>query len=129
VFARAHTGDVDGATLALTELREAGIDTLPRDWLWPASLAMLGETAALVGDRAAARTVRDLLSGWEGQLIEAAGGGFCMGAADRYLALLDAVLGERDDLAARFGRAAALEEHMDSPALAARTRAVAQQFG
>ena len=46
----------------------------------------------------------------------------CLGAVDRAIAMLDALLGRHDDAVARYEDALALERHLASPPLVARTQ-------
>ncbi len=63
---------------------------------WPGTLAFLGEAAAAHGDRQARERARDLLSEHAGRNLVMGPFIGVFGAADRYLGVLDSLLGQGD---------------------------------
>jgi len=106
----------------LLELAPDGFAAIPHDATWSSSLAYLTELTTALGETTAAAALRAQLLPFSGQLLVVAWVVSCLGAADRYIGMLDAVLGDRDAAAARFDAALALEERAGATALAARTR-------
>jgi hypothetical protein len=72
---------------------EPGFALVPRDLAWSGALTLLAEVAAAVGDQRRAAELYDLLLPYSGQLIVAATGVACPGAADDYLAMLSTTIG------------------------------------
>ncbi len=95
---------------------------IPPDSTLPASLANLTEVCTELGDRDAAAALSEHLLPYSGQLLVVSWGAICLGAADRFLAMLDMVLGRYDRAEERFARALALEEGAGADALTTRTR-------
>ncbi len=116
-------GHADQARTILLELAPDGFAAIPHDATWSTSLAYLTEVATVLTETNAAGALRAQLLPFSGQLLVMAWVVSCLGAADRYIAMLDAVLGDRDAAATRFDAAVALEERAGATALAARTRA------
>ena len=98
-------GRLDEARSQFDVLAADDFVSVPRDLAWSGGLTLLSDTCAAIGDAARAQTLLDLLLPYRGQLIVAATGVACPGAADRYLAKLAATVG-RDDDAAAFATAA-----------------------
>ena len=69
------------------------IDALPRDMLWMASMAILSQACALVGDASRARVLYDRLLEHRARNVMV-GIANCMGSAERYLGLLATTLGD-----------------------------------
>ncbi len=84
-----------------------------RSAMWPAVLGFLVEAALYVGDVAALRRLRPFLAEYQG--LNLASGQFVamLGSADRYLACVDAALGQGDPLAL-FDAAEELDTRSDS---------------
>ena len=110
LMARTAAGDHAGARETLHELTADNLAAIPPDSTLPASLANLTEVCTELGDRDAAAALFEQLLPYSGQLLVIAWGATCLGAADRFLAMLDMVLGRYDRAEERFGRALALEE-------------------
>jgi len=115
-------GHANQARTILLELAPDGFAAIPHDATWSSSLAYLTELTTALGETTAAAALRAQLLPFSGQLLVVAWVVSCLGAADRYIGMLDAVLGDRDAAAARFDAALALEERAGATALAARTR-------
>ncbi len=121
-FARARLGRTD---LARNSLRTAAADDfakLGRDWSWPVSLAMLTEASTIAGDGTFDTGLLKELEPYQGQLLVLSEGVLCIGAADRYLALLNAAGGRTDEALTKFATAYELEARYPSPPNMARTR-------
>ncbi len=115
-------GEADQARPMLLTLAKDEFGGFPRDLTWSMALAILSEVCAAVRDRETAVILRGLLDPYAGQLIVAAWGVFCPGASDRYIGMLEALLGNTDEALDRFGLAVDLEERAGFSALATRTR-------
>jgi hypothetical protein len=85
-------------------------------------LSMLAEVVATCGTTEQAALLAPLLAPFSGRLLSAVVGLSCLGAADRYLGMLDTVLGNHADALASFTRALDLEEQVRGHALLPRTR-------
>lgn len=94
---------------------------VPRDLAWTGALTLLADVCAALDDQAAAAVLTELLMPYTGQLIVAATGVACPGAADHYLGMLAATMGRPDDARAHFETAIALERRVAAPLLIART--------
>ena len=109
----------DDARAVLDSLRADEYAPAPRDSSWPSVLALLAEVAVRIGHHEAVPGLRAQLTPYSGLLLLGYES-ICLGAADRYLAMLDACMGtSAEDL---FASAATLEQRADAPALLARTR-------
>ncbi len=109
----------EDARTILDRLRAEDWAAAPRDSSWPSVLALLAEVAVRTGHRDATAGLRAELAPYSGLLLLGYES-ICLGAADRYLAMLDASDGRSAE--ALFNSAAALEQRVDAPALLARTR-------
>src|SRR6476660_4102673 len=69
-----------------------------------------------------ARTLHELLEPWSGQSIVVGQGLDVLGAADRYLGMMELTLERFDRVDERFSAAVALEQRLEAPPLVARTR-------
>jgi hypothetical protein len=86
------------------------------------TIAMLAEVAVSVGDETMAARAERLLRCHRGHLIVLMPGAACLGAADRYLAMLAAGRGDDAEAFELFERALTVEELAAAPTLTARTR-------
>jgi hypothetical protein len=120
-FARARLDDVDGARAALHTSAQDDFVKLGRDWSWPVSLAMLVEAATIIRDRAFNAALHRALVPYRGQLLVLSEGVLCVGAADRYLAMLDDAEGRSDAASAGYDAAYEIEARYPSPPLMTRT--------
>jgi DNA-binding SARP family transcriptional activator len=112
----------DDARALLEATVAAGVTGGPRGLVWSATLAALAEVSFRLGDTQHTQDLRTALAPYTGQLIVAGLGLLCLGAADRYLAMLAAASGRQADAERLFDAALALEESVGSAPLASRTR-------
>jgi DNA-binding SARP family transcriptional activator/AcrR family transcriptional regulator len=117
----AEIGQRAEASRCLEMLVDAETVRAPHDLTWTTSLCLLAETAAALGDPRAAAPLLEQLAPYQGQLAVLCKGMAVTGAADRYIGLLQAVLGNE---AARssFEAALRLESSLGAPPLIARTK-------
>jgi DNA-binding SARP family transcriptional activator len=117
----AETGHTTEASIQLRALVGGGVVRVPRDLTWTTSLCLLAETAATVGDPQSAAVLLAQLVAYRGQVAVLSQGVAVAGAFDRYIGLMQAVLG---DGAARsnFEAALVLETSLCAPPLVARTK-------
>jgi DNA-binding CsgD family transcriptional regulator len=116
----AELGMEDEARRALEQVREEGFAGL-RASLWVASLSYLADACAAVGDAELAALVYPELAPLAGGTVEIGHGVACYGAADRYLGLLAATLGEPDGAVEHFERALAFNRAMGASTWVAHT--------
>jgi hypothetical protein len=90
--------------------------------VWTAQLALMTEAIGVLNDGDAAALLRGPLTALSGYAVVIGTLIACMGAVDRYLALVESVLGDYDAADIHFQRALELELRMDAPALIARTQ-------
>jgi DNA-binding CsgD family transcriptional regulator len=83
-----------------------------REGLWLASLTYLTDAASAVGHRGIAALVYPQLAPLTGTNVMIGHGVACYGAADRYLGMLTATLGDHDSAARYFESALTLDEKM-----------------
>jgi SARP family transcriptional regulator, regulator of embCAB operon len=86
-------GQFDRAGRILSDLVNAGDVSCPRDLNWTASLCLLTEVAVALEDAKSAAVLWRELHPYHGQLAVLTGGLVCVGAIDRYLAMLSTVTG------------------------------------
>lgn len=115
-------GDDDQARRLLDHLLSAEADRLPRDWTRPMTLRLVAEVAGGLGVAGTAALVAEHLRAYSGQVLVTGDGAGIEGAADGYLAEMDAVAGLDDAVAARFVEAIRLEDRLGFMALSTRTR-------
>lgn len=96
----------------LSRLAAAGIEGL-RTSLWTATLAYLADASSALGDEAMAALVYPQLEPLAGANVMIGHLVSCYGAADRYLGMLAATLGEAERAEAHFERALALNRRME----------------
>jgi class 3 adenylate cyclase len=120
-FAQCDAGDESRACSSLEQLLADDFRRGERESSWAAVLAMLAEVVATCGTVEHAALLEPLLAPFSGRLVSAVVGLGCLGAADRYLAMLQTVLGNHDDTQASFTRARELEEQVRGHALIPRT--------
>jgi DNA-binding NarL/FixJ family response regulator len=116
----AELGMEDEARRALERVREEGFAGL-RASLWLASLTYLADACAAVGDAELAALVYPELAPLAGGTVEIGHGVACYGAADRYLGLLAATLGEPDRAVEHFEQALAFNRAMGARTWVAHT--------
>jgi DNA-binding CsgD family transcriptional regulator/tetratricopeptide (TPR) repeat protein len=104
----AELGMLQEARAELERVRADGLDTL-RPALWLASLTYLADVCSIVGDAETARLVYAELLPHSGSSVMIGHAVACYGAADRYLGMLAATLGDRALAARHFEAALALD--------------------
>jgi DNA-binding CsgD family transcriptional regulator/tetratricopeptide (TPR) repeat protein len=107
----AELGMVDETQRTLARILADGLDPL-RESLWLASVTYLTDAAAAVGDRETAALVYPELEPLAGRNVMIGYGVACYGAADRYLGMLSATLGEWDRAEEHLEAAAELNRRM-----------------
>jgi predicted ATPase/DNA-binding CsgD family transcriptional regulator len=110
----------DEARDELARIRRHGLEPL-REALWLASLTYLTDACAAVGDQELAALVRPELERHAGTVVVIGYGVACYGAADRYLGMLAATLGDWEAAEVRFGAALELNRRMAAPTWIAHT--------
>jgi DNA-binding CsgD family transcriptional regulator/tetratricopeptide (TPR) repeat protein len=104
----------------LDRVQAEGLDPL-REGLWLASLTYLADAASAVAHQGVASLVYPLLAPLAGRNVMIGHGVACYGAADRYLGMLAATLGDTDDAASHFEAALHLNRRMGADTWLART--------
>lgn len=118
--ADAELGRPGEATTRMKELVSNDLALVPRDGLFPASLALLAITAAAVGDEEAANVLLHHVVPYRGQVI-LVDISAVLAVADHFEAILLTTLGRLDEAEERFASARALEQRIRSRPLVART--------
>src|SRR5664280_1241463 len=95
----------------LDRVRAEGLEPL-REGLWLASLTYLADAASAVAHQEVASLVYPLLAPLAGTNVMIGHGVACYGAADRYLGMLAATLGDTDSAASHFEAALRLNRQM-----------------
>ncbi len=104
----------------LDRVRADGLEPL-REGLWLASLTYLADAASAVAHQEVASLVYPLLAPLTGTTVMIGHGVACYGAADRYLGMLAATLGEDDRAASHFEAALHLNRQMGASTWLAHT--------
>ncbi len=104
----------------LDRVQAEGLDPL-REGLWLASLTYLADAASAVAHQGVASLVYPLLAPLAGRNVMIGHGVACYGAADRYLGMLAATLGDTDDAASHFEAALQLNRQMGADTWLAHT--------
>ena len=118
----AQAGATDEASEYLAVQGRHDFETLPRDLSLAYGLAQAAEAAALIDDRDAAATLRELLAPWDGHNVVLGSGALALGAASHFIGLAartsgDARAGER-----HLRDAVAMNDAMGAVAAATRSR-------
>jgi DNA-binding CsgD family transcriptional regulator/tetratricopeptide (TPR) repeat protein len=116
----AELGMHDEARRELAQVRREGFDAL-RASLWVASLTYLADASAAVGDDELAALIYPELAPLAGANVVIGHGVACYGAADRYLGLLAATLGEHDRAVEHFEQSLAVNRRMGATTWVAHT--------
>jgi DNA-binding CsgD family transcriptional regulator len=116
----AELGMEEEARDALKQVRREGFDAL-RAALWMASITYLADACAAVGDGELAALVYPELAPLRGGNVVIGHGVACYGAADRYLGMLAAALGEPDLALEHFDDALAFNRAMGATTWVAHT--------
>jgi class 3 adenylate cyclase/DNA-binding SARP family transcriptional activator/DNA-binding CsgD family transcriptional regulator len=107
----AELGMVEEVERELAHIRRAGLDPL-RHSLWLGSLIYLTDACSSIGEREVAALVYPELASFEGTNVMIGSGVVFCGAADRYLGMLAATLGDVDAAEAHFAAALRLNRDM-----------------
>jgi class 3 adenylate cyclase/tetratricopeptide (TPR) repeat protein len=110
-LSRAASGRPDDARADFDALTAERCAAVPRNIAWLFTVAVLAETAALLGDTARARELFDLLAPFADRHVSA-GPTISFGSAARYLGLLAATTGRREEAARHFETALAANARM-----------------
>ncbi|HWC11985.1 MAG TPA: AAA family ATPase [Acidimicrobiales bacterium] len=126
VWVLALVGEETEARRHLAEVRSAGIDRIPRDAEWLPVMTQLAEAALVLGDHTLAAELRKRLEPYARLCVVEGIGAAQRGSVARTLALLSAVLGDRDGTLAALEVARAVDEAI-GPLLAAHVRRAGAQ--
>jgi DNA-binding CsgD family transcriptional regulator/tetratricopeptide (TPR) repeat protein len=113
-------GMEDEARLELARIRGEGLDRF-RDGLWLASVVYLADACAAVADAELAELLVPELEPFAGSPVVVGRAVACYGAADRYLGMLAATLGDADLAERRFEAASELNRRMGADTWLAHT--------
>ncbi len=119
-LARAYCelGRVDEALGLLDRLAPPGAVHLPKDISWLASLALLSELAAVLGDRQRCTRLYEMLAPYARRHVTSGGLAY-LGSTSRYLGILASALRRQDIAARHFDSALEAEEQVGArPAIA-----------
>jgi DNA-binding CsgD family transcriptional regulator len=116
----AELGMEDELRRELEQVRESGLEPY-RSGLWVASLTYLADAAYAAGDAAIAALVYPELAPLSGFNVMIGHGVACYGAADRYLGMLAAVLGQPERAIDHFDAALATNRRMGATTWLAHT--------
>jgi class 3 adenylate cyclase/tetratricopeptide (TPR) repeat protein len=116
------TGELTESRTRFDALCTASEKGLPKDPTWTGAIAMLSELCAVFRDNARASALHTTFQNYSGQLVVVADASFCLGAVDRYLGMLETVLGRFDEAERHFESALALEQRIEAAPLIARTQ-------
>jgi DNA-binding CsgD family transcriptional regulator/tetratricopeptide (TPR) repeat protein len=116
----AELGMDDEARRELALIRAQGLEPF-REALWLASLTYLTDACAAVGDEELAALLRPELEPYAGTIVVIGYGVACYGAADRYLGMLAATLGDWAVAEARFDAAMDVNRRMGAATWLAHT--------
>jgi DNA-binding CsgD family transcriptional regulator len=109
-----HTelGDRDQVGTLLPTVVRTCKETSPVSGQWAALAVFAVEGIALVHDTSGARDMREMLAPFEGQNLLAGHALVPLGSADRYIALLDHVLGDMQSATTHFEKALEMDRRM-----------------
>jgi tetratricopeptide (TPR) repeat protein len=85
---------------------------IPRDTTWLLTLTMLTQAAAALRDAPRSKLLYDLFAPYDSRTIVAGPAIVCLGSAARYLGILAATTGRREDAARHFADAIEMNERM-----------------
>lgn len=122
--ALAELGHADEARVELERLTADRLASVPRDFTWVATLAMLAITATSLEDRAVAALVYELLAPHRAHCVRLTRIGIgSLGSVEHYLGLLAGTLGRWEDAASHLERAIERNQRLGAPAYVANARA------
>jgi hypothetical protein len=119
-LARCEAQMLDQAAEVLSVDAATGFAELGYDSNWLAGIVIYAETAAQIGDTAAAETLHGLLGPYRGQI--AFNSATVWGTVERHLGNLERVLGRNADAERSLASAAEVHERIGAPIWLARTR-------
>ncbi len=105
-------GDREKVVALLPSVMRSCDKISPVSTQWAALAVFATEATAMVGNTATARHLRELLAPFEGQNLLAGYVLVPLGSTDRYLALLDHVLGDMESATAHFEKALEMDRRM-----------------
>jgi hypothetical protein len=103
---------VDEAHTLLSDLARDDFAAVPRDTLFAAAMCFLVEAAVHVGDAGLATRIAAQLAPWENLGVALGHNLGYVGAVNRYLAMVDRLLGRRDEAERRLGLALEMNRRM-----------------
>jgi class 3 adenylate cyclase/tetratricopeptide (TPR) repeat protein len=115
-------GRFDDARVALQALVAKGLDAIPRDWLWLATMVLASEVAAEIADLELVRELSDLLRPYERRGVPIAIGVGYLGTTSRALGLLASRIGDHRTAVRDLSDAIAIEERLGAPTYVARAK-------
>ena len=121
-FAQVASGQPDDAARTMASARGDAFHQIPRNIAWTFVMATAVETCVALRQREWCRELYGLLEPRAGLHLVAAWGVACLGAADRYLAMLASVCDEPSRTVAHFHTAVTAERQLRAPALWAQTQ-------
>jgi tetratricopeptide (TPR) repeat protein len=101
---------------------QAGFANVPRDMSWTIVVGLLAELCARFGDARRAQALYEILVPYAGRAVVTGNAVACLGAINRYLALLAATMGRDADAASYFEDALAMNERMGAVTFLAHTQ-------
>lgn len=114
-------GQPDAAATTFAPLAGDAVAGIPDDQTFAATLATVAEVAARLRDTASSEQAYNRMSQFRGRIAHVAGT-ITVGAGDRYLGMLSAVLGRFDHAEGHYEIAIAIEERLGARPYLARTR-------
>lgn len=120
--AMVRAGEYDEARVEFARHASTDFADLPDDLSRAYCLALCCECADALGEQAAAATLRRLLEPWNGYAVVLGAGALCLGAASHYLALAARAEGDHDAAIGLFRSAVSMNQRMESPPAAERSR-------
>jgi DNA-binding CsgD family transcriptional regulator len=113
-------GMIAEAEAEFRAIAAGGFSKVPRNALWPASLAYLAEACTYLNAATYAATLYENLVPYSGRNIMS--GTVCLGSADRYLGMVATLLRDRKLCDQHFAKALALDARCNHPIWLAHTR-------
>jgi hypothetical protein len=123
LLAKAETGDLDGAAQQLERLAADDFAALFRSFGAAIQLAMVAEACWLLGDAARAAQILPYMEPFAGQVLVIPPSTAVFGAADRFIGLLAATIGDRARAIGHLETSLAIETALRAPLLAGHTAA------
>jgi tetratricopeptide (TPR) repeat protein len=114
-------GQTDQARQHFEKLAAGGFADIPRNTLWPVTMAQMAESCVLLGDTGRAETLLQLLEGRSGQLVSVAAAAGFYASFDRMLGMLCDLLGDPGRAAGYYDKAIELEARIGARPLLAQS--------